>query len=139
MKYTKKKTVVKDDVVMALASEYLNKGITAEKLKAELQEIDAYNQNKKLTCALLALYESTNVSRNVTISYDQAYTLFDSYSDSFSLDHLLVQDPKVNDSNYKYYKDDVTSTLKLKEGNDFPAGSVVEGMDYDTFIKSSIK
>ena len=128
------KTVVKDDVVMALASEYLNKGITAEKLKAELQEIDAYNQNKKLTCALLALYESTNVSRNVTISYDQAYTLFDSYSDSFSLDHLLVQDPKVNDSNYKYYKDDVTSTLKLKEGNDFPAGSVVEGMDYDTFI-----
>lgn len=129
-----KKTVVKDDVVMALASEYLNKGITAEKLKAELQEIDAYNQNKKLTCALLALYESTNVSQNVTISYDQAYTLFDSYSDSFSLDHLLVQDPKVNDSNYKYYKDDVTSTLKLKEGNDFPAGSVVEGMDYDTFI-----
>lgn len=129
-----KKTVVKDDVVMALASEYLNKGITAEKLKAELQEIDAYNQNKKLTCALLALYESTNVSRNVTISYDQAYTLFDSYSDSFSLDHLLVQDPKVNDSNYKYYKDDVTSTLKLKAGNDFPAGSVVEGMDYDTFI-----
>lgn len=129
-----KKTVVKDDVVMALASEYLNKGITAEKLKAELQEIDAYNQNKKLTCALLALYESTNVSRNVTISYDQAYTLFDSYSDSFSLDHLLVQDPKVNDFNYKYYKDDVTSTLKLKEGNDFPAGSVVEGMDYDTFI-----
>lgn len=129
-----KKTVVKDDVVMALASEYLNKGITAEKLKAELQEIDAYNQNKKLTCALLALYESTNVSRNVTISYDQAYTLFDSYSDSFSLDHLLVQDPKVNDSNYKYYKDDVTSTLNLKEGNDFPAGSVVEGMDYDTFI-----
>lgn len=129
-----KKTVVKDDVVMALASEYLNKGITAEKLKTELQEIDAYNQNKKLTCALLALYESTNVSRNVTISYDQAYTLFDSYSDSFSLDHLLVQDPKVNDSNYKYYKDDVTSTLKLKEGNDFPAGSVVEGMDYDTFI-----
>ena len=45
-----------------------------------------------------------------------------------------MQDPKVNDSNYKYYKDDVTSTLKLKEGNDFPAGSVVEGMDYDTFI-----
>lgn len=129
-----KKTVVKDDVVMALASEYLNKGITAEKLKAELQEIDAYNQNKKLTCALLALYESTNVSGNVTISYDQAYTLFDCYSDSFSLDHLLVQDPKVNDSNYKYYKDDVTSTLKLKEGNDFPADSVVEGMDYDTFI-----
>ena len=129
-----KKTVVKDDVVMALASEYLNKGITAEKLKAELQEIDAYNQNKKLTCALLALYESTNVSGNITISYDQAYTLFDSFSDSFSLDHLLVQDPKVNDSNYKYYKDDVTSTLKLKEGNDFPADSVVEGMDYDTFI-----
>lgn len=129
-----KKTVVKDDVIMALASEYLNKGITAEKLKAELQEIDAYNQNKKLTCALLALYESTNVSGNVTTSYDQAYTLFDSFSDSFSLDHLLVQDPKVNDSNYKYYKDDVTSTLKLKEENDFPADSVVEGMDYDTFI-----
>lgn len=129
------KVVVKDNVITALASEYLNKGITAERLKAELMGSDAYNQNKKLTCALLALYESTTVSKDiVSISYDQAYTLFDSFSDAFSLDHLLVQIPKVDDTKYKYYKDVNTNTLVLKHGHDFPEDIVVEGMDYDTFI-----
>ena len=129
------KLVVKESVIMSLASEYLNKGITADKLKAELMDIDAFNQNKKLTCALLALYESaTIVNGTATISYDQAYTLFDSFSDSFSLDHLLVQNPKVCDSAYKYYKDENTDTLVLKEGHDFPEDIVVAGMDYDTFI-----
>lgn len=128
------KSVVKDYVIMSLASEYLNKGITAEKLKAELMGMDAYNQNKKLTCALLALYESATISNgDATVSYDQAYTLFDSFSDAFSLDHLLVQNPKDEDIKYKYYKDENTNTLRLKSGHDFPEDIVVEGMDYDTF------
>ena len=129
------KAVIKNNIITSLAYEYLNKGITSEKLKAELMGIDAYNQNKKLTCALLALYESTTVSKGIpVISYDQAYTLFDSFSDAFSLDHLLVQTPKIEDTKYKYYKDENTNTLVLKPGHDFPKDIVVEGMDYDTFI-----
>lgn len=129
------KLVIKDNVIMALASEYLNKGITGEKLKAELLGMDAYKQNKKLTCALLALYESTVISNDTAvISYDQAYALFDSFGEVFSLDHLLVQTPKADDLKYKYYKDENTNTLVLKPGHDFPKNIVVEGMDYDTFV-----
>jgi uncharacterized protein with ParB-like and HNH nuclease domain len=129
------KAVVKENVISALAAEYLNKGITLDNLKAGLMRLDAYNQYKKLTCALLALYESTDVmDGNVSISYDQAYTLLDSYGDAFSLDHLLVQDPKPSDINYKYYKNDNTNTLVLKSENDFPHEMVVEGMDYDLFM-----
>ncbi len=103
-------------------------------MKTQLLGIDAFNQNKKLTTALLALYESTeNVSGEIKISYDQAYTLLDSFSDAFSLDHLLVQSPKVDDDKYKYYRDKINDTLVLKRGHDFPTSTVVDGMDYETF------
>lgn len=128
------KKVVKENVIMSLASEYSNKGITSERLKAELMGIDAYNKNKKLTCALLAIYESTTISKGMpVISYDQAYILFDSFGDAFSLDHLLVQTPKAEEEKYKYYKEENTNTLVLKPGHDFPSDTVVDGMDYDTF------
>ena len=128
--------IVKDNVINALVAEYIRQGITAEKLKTDINSIDAYEQNRKLTIALLALYESSNEVNNKTmISYDQAYTLLDSFSDSFSLDHLLVQTPK-KDSCFMYYKDEEKDTLVLKDGHDFPANIVVNGMDYDTFTRS---
>lgn len=96
--------------------------------------MDAYNMNKKLTTSLLALYDSTSeINGSISISYDQAYTLLDSFSDAFSLDHLLVQSPKADDMEYKYYKDDANSVLVLKSGHDFPTSFVVDGMDYDIF------
>lgn len=127
--------VEKENVVNALAAEYLRQGITTEKLKADLENIDAYEQNKKLTIAILALYESSDVVNNkFTISYDQAYMLIDSFSESFSLDHLLVKSPNSNSKQYKYYRNLTDDTLVLKSGNDFPKNIVVDGMDYDTFI-----
>lgn len=126
--------VIKENVVNALATEYLRQGITIEKLKTDLENIDAYEQNKKMTIALLALYEASDVENNrFTISYDQAYMLLDSFSESFSLDHLLVQSPNSDSKQYKYYKNSVDDTLVLKEGNDFPKNIIVNGMDYDTF------
>lgn len=130
--------VVKENVINALAAEYLKQGITTDKLKTDIKSIDAYEQNRKLTIALLALYESTATMDNgkTVISYDQAYTLLDSFSDSFSLDHLLVQTPQADSAQYKYYKDEDKDILVLKNGHDFPDNIVVDGMDYDTFTRS---
>jgi hypothetical protein len=60
--------------------------------------------------------------------------LLDKFSESFSLDHLLVQDPKPNDDNFKYYCDDNGGmpVLALKDGHDFP-DNIKDGMPYDAF------
>lgn len=129
--------VVKDNVVNAIAAEYVKQGITTEKLKADIDSLDAYEQNRKITIALLALYESTSVNKSKEIiSYDQAYTLLASFTDSFSLDHLLPQTPGADSTQYKYYKNEDKDALVLKEGHDFPDIIVIDGMDYDTFTQN---
>ena len=132
--YTANK-VSKDLIINAIAAELVKQGVTSEKLKSDLKLMDAYEQNKRLTISLLALYDSATRDDNgkIKISYDQAYTLLNSFSTAFSLDHLLVQTPDVNSNEFKYYKasDD---TLVLKAGHDFP-GEIVNGMDYDTFAR----
>ena len=134
--YAKNK-VVKDTVVNAIAAEYLKQGITTEKLKADINSLDAYEQNRKITITLLALYESTSVNKGKEIiSYDQAYTLLASFTDSFSLDHLLPQTPGAYSTQYKYYKNEDKDALVLKEGHDFPEIIVIDGMDYDTFTQN---
>lgn len=127
--------IIKKNVINIIATEYINKSITIDSLKTALNSLDAYEQNRRLTIALLALIESSSKDKNGAIktSFDQAYTLLDSFSDSFSLDHLLVQTPDKNSKHFKYYKQD-DGTLALKDGHDFPE-NVVQGMGYDTFTK----
>ena len=133
------KKIVKENILNTLAAEYENKNITLEKLKNDLNSIDAYEKDKKLTVALLALYESSEKDNTgkLKISYDQAYTLLDSFSDSFSLDHLLVQTPDRNSPYFKYYKQE-DGTLVLKPGHDFPADIGVSGMEYDLFVHKAL-
>lgn len=130
------KRIIRDNIINTLAAEYVNKSITTERLKNDLNSIDAYEQNKKLTVALLALYESSerDVAGKLKISYDQAYILLNSFSDSFSLDHLLVQTPDKDSVSFKYYKNNDDS-LALKTGHDFPSDIVVSGMEYDLFVR----
>lgn len=129
--------VSKEIVNNAVVAELLKQGITPDSLKANLQSIDAYEQNKKLTIALLALYDSADKydDGKLKISYDQAYVVLNNYSAAFSLDHLLVQSPEQDSAEFKYYKDESNNKLVLKDGNDFPTDSVVTGMDYDMFTK----
>ena len=129
--------VKKDIINYAVAAELMKQGISNEKLKVDLQSIDAYEQNKKMTISLLALYDSSSIDANgkIKISYDQAYVIIKDFSLAFSLDHLLVQKPVSTSSEYKYYRDDLTNKLVLKEGADFPSDKVVNGMDYDMFTK----
>lgn len=128
--------ITKDIVVNAIAVELLRQGITSDKLKSDLQSIDAYEQNKKLTISILALFDSTTKDNNgkLSVSYDQAYLVLNNYTNSFSLDHLLVQTPEVN-SPFMYYKDANNDKLILKENNDFPKDIIVDGMDYDVFTR----
>lgn len=128
--------IIKENVIKTIATEYINKNITTESLKADLNTLNAYDQNKRLTIALLALVESTEEYENgeIKTSFNQAYTLLNSFSDSFSLDHLLVQTPDKNSEHFKYYKKD-DGTLVLKNGHDFPEYVVFQGMEYDDFTK----
>lgn len=129
--------ITKDIVCNAIVAELLKQGITADKLKADLQSIDAYEQNKKLTIALLSLYDSScrDANNKLKVSYDQAYIILKDFSLAFSLDHLLVQTPDPSSTTFKYYKDEMNNRLVLKAGSDFPSDIIVAGMDYDMFIK----
>ena len=128
-----KKSVEKDVVVKCLAAEYIKQNISNEKLKTDLLTIDAY-EKKKLTPAILALFESYNPSENGNghIYYDKAFKLLNDYGSVFSIDHLLVQEPE-KDSEFMYYKDKEYDILRLKDGHDFPSGMVADRMDYEIF------
>lgn len=132
--YTNDK-ISKDLILNAIAAELVKQGVTSDKLKSDLQTMDAYEQNKTLTISLLALYDSTSKddSGKTRFSYDQAYTLLNSFSTAFSLDHLLVQTPNKNSDKFMYYKDE-SDALILKDGHDFP-NEIITGMDYDTFTR----
>ena len=127
--------VSKDSIIRVIAAELDKQGINSDKLKADLKALDAYEQNKKITISLLSLYDSTSKDSkgNIRISYDQAYTLLNSFSSAFSLDHLLVQTPDRNSREFKYYKNS-SNTLVLKEGSDFPS-EIATGMDYELFTR----
>ena len=127
--------VDKDIVINVIANEMISKAVTSDRIKSDLANMDAYEQNKRIAVALLSIYEATSVDENgnVKISYDKAYTLLHDYGQTFSLDHLLVQSPGI-DSEFKYYRDD-NDKLVLKDGHDFELGMVVQGMEYDQFTR----
>ncbi len=130
-----RKKIIKDIIINVIANEMISKAVTVDGIKSSLANMDAYEQNRIISVALLALFESTELDENgnVKISYDNAYTLLNDYGQTFSLDHLLVQNPS-NDSVFKYYRDD-NDKLVLKDGNDFDPGVVVQGMEYEQFTR----
>lgn len=131
------KGINKDMIFAQIANESLLK-LDDKTITLRLGTMDAYEKNKKISTALLALYESISINDNgkVLISYDKAYVLVEKFTEAFSLDHLLVQTPESTDDNYKYYckKKNNSEELVLKEGHDFP-DNIKDGMPYDMFKK----
>ncbi len=125
--------VDKDIIINYLETELKIRGVTNENIKNLLDTIDCYKQKKELGISILSLYESYNEKED-KISYDQAYNLLKGYGEVYSLDHLLVQTPKEDDS-FKYYCNKNDNTLILKKGHDFPQ-EIYTGMDYEIFEKS---
>ncbi len=123
----------KDIIINYLETELKIRGVTNENIKNLLGTIDCYKQKKELGISILSLYESYNEKED-KISYDQAYNLLKGYGEVYSLDHLLVQTPKEDDS-FKYYCNKNDNTLILKKGHDFPQ-EIYTGMDYEIFEKS---
>ena len=122
--------VDKDIIINYLQTELKIRGVTNDYIKNSLNTIDCYKLKKELGVSMLALYESYNEKED-NISYDQAYNLLKGYGEVYSLDHLLVQNPKETDS-FKYYRSKLDNTLILKQGHDFPK-DIYTGMDYDIF------
>ncbi len=115
-----------------VAKESDRTNLTKDILKYSIANYDAYS-HKNISVPLLALYEAYDDSRD-KIFFDQADVLASTFSENFALDHLLVQTPKVDDAEYKYYCNDEgeTPTLVLKDGHDFPE-KIQNGMSYDDF------
>ena len=124
-----------DFIRKSIANSLIKQGINNDKLKRDLMSLDVYSQNKNLSSVLLSLYEATEIYKNgdIKVSYDQAYTLLNTFGDTFSLDHLLPQTPNKKSKEYKYYKDTNKNVLGLKEGHDFPS-TVFTGMEYHLFV-----
>lgn len=79
--------------------------------------------------AVVSTYESRYNDERV--SWDEAYSKFSTYGTSYTLDHIMVQTPRIEDPNLKYYK--LGNNLKLKLGHDFPVDLVYDGMEYENF------
>lgn len=130
------KSIEKDYIFAQIVNETLLKGLDDKAISLGLSSMDAYEKNKKVSTALLALYESMSINDKgkVSISYDKAYILVEKFSEAFSLDHLLPQTPNKNDSSYNYYceKNNDSEVLQLKDGSDFP-DNIKSGMPYETF------
>lgn len=125
----------KEYILSLIGSETTLKGLDDNRLRIHLESMDAFNQNKNATVALLALYESLNVKNDIPkISYDKAYTLVEMFGKTIQLDHLLPQTPALENDDYRYYKEGTADNevLRLKEGSDFP-DNVKDGMLYDSF------
>lgn len=127
-----------DGLSAAVISYYVAKesdktNLTKDILKYSITNYDAYS-HKNIAVPLLALFEAYDEVSG-KISYDQAEVLTSKFSESFSLDHLLVQTPKPDDSEYKYFckDEDGSPTLVLKDGNDFPE-KIQNGMPYYDFL-----
>lgn len=128
----KSKKINKDWVNYQIRNKIISSGIRKEELISALKSADVYDKNKQLGAAILSTYESQYQNNNSNqISWDEAYSKFSTYGSSYTLDHIMVQTPVINDPNLKYYK--LGNNLKLKDGHDFPIELVHDGMEYDEF------
>ena len=131
------KAINRERVLARIANETANMGLSDDTIAHGLRNMDAYEKNKKVSTALLALYDSLyEENGRKKISYDKAYVIVDKFAEAFSLDHLLAQNPAMASSEYRYYCENTNgnAVLRLKEGHDFPS-DIFDGMQYDTFKK----
>lgn len=126
------KKINKDWIIYQINNRMTSAGIRKEDVLSSLESADVYAKNKQLGAAVLSTYESQYEGSNERqISWDEAYSKFSTYGSSYTLDHIMVQTPGIDDPNLKYYK--LGNNLKLKNGHDFPADLVHDGMEYDNF------
>lgn len=125
--------ISKDYALYQINTKLKTAGVREADILAMLKHLDLYEKNKQLGAAILSLYESqyTKANGEIGISWDEAFSKYSSYGESYSLDHILNQTPSIDDPNLKYYK--LGNNLKLKDGHDFPDDIVYDGMEYDTF------
>ena len=128
-------TVNKDWIVYNINSKFNTDGIDFETIYMNLTKFYSYDGKKKriLGAFILSAYESRfdNVSGDVSVAWDEAFSKFSAFGSTYTLDHIIVQTPEENDKDLKYYKNN--GYLKLKEGHDFSKDLVYDKMGYDDF------
>ena len=124
--------VNKDGVIYHIKNKISSLGIRKEDIVFSLESADVYTKNKQLGVAVLSVWECKyGDSGGDKISWDEAYSKISSYGSSYTLDHIMPQNPNSDDPHLKYYK--LGNNLKLKEGHDFPLEKIHDGMEYELF------
>lgn len=124
---------INKDLIIYHINVKLNKlGVRKEDLFENLIKLDVFGKNKILGYFIVSVYETIYEKNGISqISWDEAVANFNNFGKVYSLDHKMVQTPKPDDKQLKYYK--LGDNLKLKKGHDFPVDIVHEGMNYEDF------
>lgn len=124
-------TINKDKVFLRIGQKFNTSAISSEDVVKKLKRTDVYSKNKPLGASILSAYES-RIDESSKVDWDEAFVRLDNFGSSYTLDHILLQNPDDDDELIKYYK--LGDTLKLKDNHDFPSGLVEDGMLYDLFL-----
>lgn len=135
-----------DWISSAFANALIKEGVDKSTIRSDFINMDFYSKRDLAYC-VLSLLESIDTKKNKdgTVSnkllFAQASAMLSHIKDkTFQVDHMLPQSPDKNEPRFKYYKDDSKNpaVLVLKEGNDFPKETVIDGMRYDEFESRTI-
>ena len=135
-----------DWISSTFADALIKEGVDKSMIRSSFISMDFYSKHDLAYC-VLSLLESIDVKKNedgstsTKLLYSQASAMLSHIKDkTFHIDHMLPQTPDKNEDKFKYYKDDTKdpAVLVLKEGNDFPTETVIDGMRYEEFESRTI-
>ena len=146
-KFYNVENISSSDIVTFFSNALITEGINKETIKNNFLMMDFYSKHT-LGYAILSLvesiYEEVDKKGNIKarLLYSQAFYMLSHIKDKlFEIDHMLVQSPKKDDDNFKYYKitdEKGIERLCLKDGHDFPKDLVVNNMEYKEFESRTI-
>ncbi len=127
-----KDTNINKDEVLYLFEKALGRlQIDSDSLIKGISGMDCWEEEKAFGYSLLSLITTSYGEKN--IYWDGALARYNECGINYTLDHLMPKTPLPNDERIKYAN--VGENLCLKEGHDFIAPNIKEGMRYSDFRK----
>lgn len=121
----------KDEVLYLFGNALTKLQIDVDSLTKGLSGMDCWGEEKSFGYSLLSLVSTSYGEKN--IYWDGALARFNECGTNYTLDHLMPKTPLPNDKRIKYAN--VGGNLTLREGHDFNAPNIKEGMKFDDFRK----
>lgn len=106
-----------DNIILIFNKYITGAAISNNSLRNTIKSSVNYTRNKKVVRVLLSYLEYLDIKGSeAKVDYTKLYWLLKAQND-IHVDHILPQDPKESDENFRYYVSD--DRVYLKEGQDF--------------------